>query len=293
MRRIIGLAAIVAASLCGCEHRREPVRVGSKNFTESIILGEILAGAIERHGIAVDRRLNLGGTFVCHKALVAGELDLYAEYTGTALTAILKLPPSSDPQSVYRTVQSEYERRFGLRWSQSFGFNDTFAIAIRGDDARSMGLATISDLARVQDRFRPGFGYEFLDRPDGWTGLQRAYGLSFTQPARTLDLGLLYQALGSKKVDVVAGNSTDGLIAALGLVVLRDDRRFFPPYEAAAVYRADLIGRYPAVARLFEKLHGAIDDDAMRQMNYEVDGRHRQPREVAGEVVNSLFEVHP
>ncbi|MBI2839810.1 MAG: ABC transporter substrate-binding protein [Acidobacteria bacterium] len=291
MRLLVLLASICACSLsCG---RSSAVRIGSKNFTESIILGEIVAGALEQRGVPTDRRLNLGGTFVCHKALVAGELDLYCEYTGTALTAILKLPPAQDPHAVLQSVRDEYVRRYDLRWSDPFGFDDTFAIVVRGADARGFGLNNISDLSKVQDRFRPGFGYEFLDRPDGWPGLQEIYHLNFATPARSLDLGLLYQAIQANKVDVVAGNSTDGLIAALDLVVLHDDLRFFPPYEAAAVYRPTVTEADPRIEAALGDLHGTITDDAMRTMNYEVDGRHRDPRDVALEFLRKLRVSRP
>lgn len=292
MKRLL----VLLASICACSQscgRNTAVRIGSKNFTESIILGEIVAGAIEQQGVTADRRLNLGGTFVCHQALVAGELDLYCEYTGTALSAILKLPPAQDPEAVLRSVRDEYLRRYNLRWADPFGFNDTFAIVVRGADARGLGLKKISDLSTVQDRFRPGFGYEFLDRPDGWPGLQKAYHLSFVTPARSLDLGLLYHAIQENQVDVVAGNSTDGLIAALDLVVLDDDLRFFPPYEAAVVYRPAVTQVDSRIEAALKDLHGTMTDDAMRTMNYEVDGHHRDPHDVALEFLRKLRASRP
>jgi glycine betaine/choline ABC-type transport system substrate-binding protein len=258
--------------------------VGSKNFTEQYLLGELLAQQIEAHTpLRVDRRLNLGGTFVCHQALVAGQLDLYVEYTGTALTAILAAPASSDPQAVYEAVRDSYRSRFGLEVGAPLGFNNTFAIVVRGDDARQLRLRAISDLARVAPRWRAGFGYEFTERSDGYAGLAKAYGLQFGSDPRIMDLGLLYRALAERQVDVVAGNSTDGLIAALDMVVLEDDRHYFPPYQAVTVVRAETLRRYPDLQAALEALGGKISDDEMRRMNYAVDGQHRDAASIVGE----------
>jgi glycine betaine/choline ABC-type transport system substrate-binding protein len=195
-------------------HETSPVVVGSKNFTESVILGELLAQKLEASGCTVDRRLNMGGTFVCDAAVRSGAIDAYVEYSGTALSAILKNPTAN--------VRLEYEKR-GLRWSPPLGFNNTFAMIVRRAEAERLGLHKISDLAKVAATYRPGFGYEFTERPDGWPGLQRAYGMQFTNAPRTMDLGLTYKALASGQVDLIAGNSTDGLIESLGLVALEDD----------------------------------------------------------------------
>ena len=254
--------------------QKQAVVVGSKNFTESVILGEILAQTMEANGCTVDRKLNMGGTFVCDAAVRSGAIDAYVEYSGTALSAILKNPTAN--------VEREYEKR-GLRWSPALGFNNTFAMIVRHADAEKLGLRKISDLAKVAATYRPGFGYEFTERPDGWPGLQRAYGLQFAQAPQTMDLGLTYKALASGQVDLIAGNSTDGLIDSLGLVVLDDDKHFFPAYDAAVVQGANLEKRCRGAAKALEALRGSIDDATMRRLNYEVDGKKRKIEDVARE----------
>jgi glycine betaine/choline ABC-type transport system substrate-binding protein len=271
---------LVLASACRGEGER-PLRIGSKNFSEQVILGEIAAQGLEARGVHVDRRLNLGGTFVCHQALKAGELGLYPEYTGTAFTAILARQPVSDPELVRAEVTKEYRKRWNLVWSPPLGFENTFALVMRRDDAARLHISKISDLASHPE-IRPGFGYEFLEREDGFPGLARTYGLSFSQRPVQMDLGLLYQALASRKVDLVAGNSTDGLIDAIGGVVLEDDRRYFPPYEAAFVLGAKVWKR-PEVRAFFESLAGTINAATMRKMNAAVDKDKRRPEDVARE----------
>lgn len=288
MKRLL-LACLAGALLFAGNCRKgTTVRIGSKNFSEQVLLGEILAQALEREGIRVDRRLNLGGTFVCHRALVAGELDAYPEYTGTALTAVLKRPPLFDPAQVRGEVEREYTKRWGLVWSPPLGFENTFAIIVRADDARRLGLSKISDLAAQAARLRPGFGYEFVERPDGFAGLVKAYGLQFGQRPAEMDLGLLYPALASGKVDVIAGNSTDGLIAATGAVVLADDRHYFPPYEAAFVVRGDVWRSNTALRGILQRLGGRIDADRMRQMNARLDRDKLRPEQVAREFLAGL-----
>lgn len=260
--------------------------MGSKNFTESDLLAEIVAQQIERRtGLPVERRLHLGGTFVCHEAITAGKIDLYVEYTGTAFTAVLKHPPVSDRDSVYRAVAAEYEERFGLTWGKPLGFNNTFAILVRRSDAERYGLRTISDAARVagRGRWKAGFGYEFLERADGFAGLAVVYGLKFAAPPTAMDLGLTYRALADGKVDLIAGNSTDGQIAALDLVALEDDRRYFPPYEAAPVIRSQLLERYPQLAPALAELGGWISDAEMRRLNALADVEQRDIVVVARE----------
>ncbi|MFN2384787.1 MAG: glycine betaine ABC transporter substrate-binding protein [Thermoanaerobaculia bacterium] len=280
MRRgAVLLAAFLLLS--ACREGERPIRIGSKNFSEQVLLGEILAQALEARGLAVDRRLNLGGTFVCHRALTAGELDAYPEYTGTAFTAILTQKPVSDPAAVRRVVAEEYAKRWDAVWGPPLGFENTFAIVVRGDDARRLGLRRISDLAARGKAFRPGFGYEFLEREDGYPGLARAYGLDFAQRPAQMDLGLLYPALQSGTVDVVAGNSTDGLIAALGFVVLEDDRRYFPPYEAAFVVRGQIWRERKGVRGVVESLGGLLGADEMRRLNARIDRDKLRPENVA------------
>jgi glycine betaine/choline ABC-type transport system substrate-binding protein len=281
----------VALLLSACRRTAGgPVRIGSKNFTEQVLLGEIAAQALEQAGVRVERRLDLGGSFVCHRALVAGELDLYPEYTGTAFTAILAEKPIADPVRVRERVAAEYARRWELVWAPPLGFENTFALVMRGDDARRLGVSKISDLARHPE-LKPGFGYEFLERADGFPGLAAAYGLAFAARPAQMDLGLLYPALAQRKVDVVAGNSTDGLIAAMSLAVLEDDRGYFPPYEAAFVVRR-AVWQNPAVRRGLEPLAGAISADAMRRMNAAVDREGRRPADVAREFLGGLKTRH-
>ena len=267
--------ALLLATACG---RRDRVVVGAKNFTESDLLAEIVAQQIERRThLPVERRLHLGGTFVCHEAITSGRIDLYVEYTGTAYTAVLKRPPPpiAGAESVYATVVRDYTQRFGLVWGKPFGFDNTFAITVRRRDAERYGLRRISDLARVAPRWKAGFGYEFLERADGFRGLARAYGLAFAAPPTAMDLGLTYRALADGNVDVIAGNSTDGQIEALDLVALEDDRHYFPPYQAAPVMRAGLLRLHPAIGPALDELAGKISDADMRRLNAEADVRHR------------------
>jgi glycine betaine/choline ABC-type transport system substrate-binding protein len=264
--------------------RTNTIVIGSKNFTEQVILGEVLATLLEhRTALRVDRRFDLGGTFVCHKALLAGDLDIYVEYTGTALTAILKATPMTDPEAVYRRVVDEYGRRFALKWLPPLGFNNTFAMVVRPDDASRHSLKRISDLSGVRSTFRAGFGYEFMERADGYRGLCAAYGFEFAQRPKEMDLGLIYRALSERQVDVVAGNSTDGLIGSMGLVVLEDDRHYFPPYDAAPVASAAILELHPEVEKVLAGLAGRITEKKMRRMNHAVDAEKRSPADVARE----------
>jgi osmoprotectant transport system substrate-binding protein len=279
------LFAAVLASTAGCRTQRgETIVVGSKNFTEQIVLAELFAQQIEAHStLHVERRVNLGGTLICHQALVAGKIDLYPEYTGTALTAVLNEPPQIDPSAVFRRVQDQYRARFGVEAMPPLGFNNTFAMVVRGDDAAKLHLHTISDISALAPKWRAGFGYEFMERPDGYRGWVAAYGLHFSGEPHILDLGLLYRALADRQVDLVAGNSTDGLIAALGMVALEDDRRYFPPYEAVPLVRRDTLDKHPEAGAALAQLTGKISEDEMRRMNYAVDGEHRDPAEVVRE----------
>jgi glycine betaine/choline ABC-type transport system substrate-binding protein len=277
MRPSRGLRIIATASLFGCNILGgDRIVVASKNFTEQTILAELVAQQIERRtGLEVKRRFFLGGTFVCQRAITSGEIDIYVEYTGTALAAILEQPPMQDPAAVYQSVASEYAERFALTWGKPLGFNNTFAILIRSEDARRLGLETISQAAAYTPGWRAGFGYEFVEREDGFTGLAETYGLTFAETPRTMDLGLTYRALANGEVDLIAGNSTDGLIAALDLYQLEDDRAYFPPYEAAPVIRDEVIAQHPEVAVALAELGGSISDDDMRRLNYLVDVEHR------------------
>lgn len=284
---IAAIAALIVFSFAasGCRGRRgDTIVVGSKNFTEQVVLAELIAQQVEaRTALHVERRVNLGGTLICHQALVAGQLDIYPEYTGTALTAILGQPPQRNPAAVFAAVKSAYAIRFGVEVFPPLGFENTFAIVVRGEDARQLHLSRISDLAPLAPKWKAGFGYEFMERPDGYRGWSAAYGLHFASDPRILDLGLLYRALADRQVDVVAGNSTDGVIAAQGLAVLEDDRHYFPPYEAVLLVRRAALDLHPELRAALEPLAGKISADEMRRMNFAVDGQHHDPGEVVRE----------
>jgi osmoprotectant transport system substrate-binding protein len=272
---------------CGAT-RQQTLVIGSKNFTEQVILGEMLAQHLEaKTGLRVERRFYLAGTYICHQALLAGRIDAYVEYTGTALTAILKQSTESNPENVYDQVKREYASRFGLEVMDALGFNNTFAIVIRGETARRLSLRTLSEAAPYTARWRPGFGYEFMERPDGYQGLVQAYHLTFGQPPRIMDLGLLYRTLLEKQVDLVAGNSTDGLIAARDLAILEDDKHYFPPYQAVPITRRETLKRHPEVREALNELAGKITDEEMRRLNYAVDGEHRDVVEVVREFLRA------
>jgi osmoprotectant transport system substrate-binding protein len=283
LRRISLIAFLSFFTACG-PPRQDRIIIGSKNFTEQSVLGEIFAQQLEaKTKLHIERRFYLAGTFICQQAMLSGRIDLYPEYTGTALTAILKEKPQGSSQDVYQQVKSQYERRFEFEVGPPLGFNDTFAIEIRGGDARRLQLQTISEAAQYTPQWRPGFGYEFTERPDGYKGLVATYGLRFAAQPRIMDLGLLARALQDKQVDLIAGNTTDGLIPALDLFVLRDDKNYFPPYEAVAVMRGESIARHPEVKQALDELAGKISDEEMRELNYAVDGQHRDVKDVVRE----------
>ncbi|MGH7852192.1 MAG: glycine betaine ABC transporter substrate-binding protein [Candidatus Binatia bacterium] len=278
------VAAVVAAVLAAPYFFAAPggkrIAVGSKDFSEQVILGEILAQAIEtKTDLQVERRFDLGGN-LAHEALVAGEVDVYAEYTGTALLSILQDKPLKDPQEVYRRVAAEYAKRFDLVWTEPLGFNNTFAILVRGEDAQKLNLKTVSDAARVSAQWRAGFGQDFMSRADGYPGFARTYGFHF-QEIREMDLSLTYRALAEKQVDLIAGNSTDGLISRYGLTQLVDDRKYFPPYDAVPVVRQATLAKYPELRAILKQLGGSLTVDDMRKLNFAVDGEKRQAKDVA------------
>ncbi|MBF2016225.1 MAG: ABC transporter substrate-binding protein [Rivularia sp. T60_A2020_040] len=258
--------------------------VASKNFTEQDILGELLAQQIEAStDLKVDRRPQLGGSFICHSALVAGEIDAYIEYTGTAFTAILKQKVISDPTKVYDLVKQSYDKQFNLEVTEPLGFENTFAMIIRGEDAKKYNIKTLSEAAKYTQNWRAGFGYEFGEREDGFPGLSKTYNLQFGESPKIMDLGLIYRALTQELVDIVAGNSTDGQIARLGLVILQDDKKYFPPYEAAPIIRKDTLKKYPQLQKPLSQLAGILTADEMQQLNYQVEGELRDIKEVVSE----------
>ncbi len=266
----------------GSSAPRARVVVGSKDFTESAILGEIVAQMLEGRGVAVERNFELGGNLP-HDALLAGRIDLYPEYTGTSYAAILKHAPITDPRAVYEQVQKEYAENFNVVVSEPLGFDNTFAILVRGADARRLKLKTISDATAFAHNWRAGFGQDFMSRADGYPGFTRAYGLKFAEQPREMDLSLTYIALASGQVDLIAGNSTEGRIAALDLFQLEDDRHYFPPYEAVYLVRKESLARVPTLNEVLAKLAHAISTEEMRQLNYEVDANKRGQAEVVRE----------
>ena len=283
------LLTIACVAIAGCGGSPDLVLVGSKNFTESIILGEIVAQHLESRGFNVQHKQNLGGTFVCHQAIIAGELDIYVEYTGTSYSAILELPAERSAAVVRTTVDSAYAARWDLVWTEPLGFENTFAMLVRGETARRLGIRTLSDAVPHASTWRPGFGYEFAERADGYDGLRVWYDLSIERRPAIMDLGLTYRALADSSVDFIAGNSTDGLIEALDLFHLEDDRSYFPPYEAAPVVRSETLERHPAIRDALRELRSTITDVDMRRMNYLVDVEQQRIADVAREFLEALF----
>jgi osmoprotectant transport system substrate-binding protein len=286
-RRRVLLFILLAAvfGLSGCRKAGQAkITVGSKFFTEQVLLAELLAQHIEaRTGIKVERKTNLGGTLLLHQALLAGELDLYVEYTGTALTAVLHETPSDDSATVYKRVKQLYGDRFHLEVTEALGFENTFAMVIRGEDATKMNLRKISDIAAIAPKWRIGVGYEFLERPDGFKGWSERYKLHFAGVPKVMDLGLIYRALLDRQVDIVAGNSTDGLIDSLGLVALEDNLHYFPPYDAVPVVRQSTLAECPQVREALAELGGKVSASDIRRMNYAVAGQLKDPAEVVRE----------
>ena len=277
------VALLVALGVAFWQFSKSPatanrVVVGSKDFTESALLAEILAQMLEARGVTVERRFELGGNLP-HEAMVSGTLDLYPEYTGTSYTAILRHAPITDPRAVYEQVKREYADNFKVEVSSPLGFENTFAILVRGNDARQLNLKTISDAAPQTPKWRAGFGQDFMSRADGYPGFSKVYNLNFAE-VREMDLSLTYIALSSRQVDLIAGNSTEGRIAQLDLVQLADDRRYFPPYEAVYLIRQDTLARTPQLREAIARLANAISTEEMRQLNYEIDGNKRDPKEV-------------
>jgi len=286
-RRRARTPVLLCLILAGCGPRPVIV-VGAKNFTEQVLLGEILAQHLERTlHVPVARKFNLGGTFLAQTAITSGAIDLYPEYTGTALTAVLKERPSGDPAAVLAKVRQEYERQWRLRWLDPLGFNNTFAMVIRGKEARA-GVRTLTEAAAAHS-WRLGAGYEFKQRPDGLAGLVRTYGLRMEGTPATMDLGLLYAALKSGSVDMIAANSTDGLLSVLDVKSLEDDRHYFPPYECAVVVREDSLARVQGLEQALQKLSGRFPDEVMRKLNFGVDGEHRPPGQVAAHYLDGIF----
>lgn len=272
----------------GCGRNPDIIVVGSKNFTESIILGEMLAQHLERHGLTVERKLNLAGSFIAHQAMIADQMDMYVEYTGTAYSAILELPSERDPATVRHVVDSIYQDRWQILWTEALGFNNTFAMLVRAETAANLGITTLSEAVPHAFQWRAGFGYEFTGRPDGLPGLRDWYGLAFSGEPTAMDLSLTYRALSEGTVDLIAGNSTDGQIEALNLFHLADDRGFFPPYEAVPVVRMETLERHPSIREALRELGGALSEESMRHMNYLVDAEGWEISQVVSDFLDGL-----
>ena len=288
MKRCLWIVAVLASTFA-CSGEREGLVIGSKNFSEQIVLAEIMAQQIERRtDITVERRLNLGGTIVSHRALVAGQIDLYPEYTGTSFVVILREKVISEPRVVYERVKAEYDERFQVAVGQPFGFENTYALLIRGEDAKRLGATTLSDIVPHSASWQAGVGHEFIERADGYSGLVETYGLRFDTPPLAMDLNLVYRAIEEGKVDLIVGNSTDARIVSLDLVQLTDDRGYFPPYEAVPMVRKETLARYPEIAPALAELAGTITTDEMRRMNYQVDVEHQDAAQVAKEFLDGL-----
>ena len=276
---------LLAVVLAGCASKPKIV-VGSKNFTEQVVLGEIIAAQLERRlGIEIDRKLNLGGTLLAHEALKSGSIDLYPEYTGTALTAVLKQPPEKEAQAAFHKVQGAYVP-WSITWLPPLGFNNSFAMVVRTATARDQKFATLS--AAASRPWKLGVGYEFTQRPDGLKGLVETYGMKIEGEPVAMDLGLLYSALQSGKVDMAAANATDGMLARPGFTVLEDDRHYFPPYECAIAVRTQTLQRFPKLRAALDELSGRITDQQMRHMNEQVDLEHKSAVDVAREFLSTL-----
>jgi glycine betaine/choline ABC-type transport system substrate-binding protein len=284
------VAGLTLLSLAACSSNNASIRVGSKNFTEQVVLGEIIAQHLgNRLHRKVERSLNLGGTLLAHGALLNHEIDLYPEYTGTALTAILKDPADNDPARVLARVRSEYLDRFHVEWLDPLGIDNSFAMVIGGADARSKNLATLSDAAKITAGWSLGVGYEFQQRPDGLAALDRIYHMHWTGNPQTMDLGLLYKALEGKQVGMIAANATDGLLSKLDVKILADDQHAFPPYQVAIAAGQQRLHDTPGMREALLELSGKFTNQSMQQLNYQVDGEHRPVAQVAADFLKEMY----
>ncbi|MBR8833545.1 MAG: ABC transporter substrate-binding protein [Stigonema ocellatum SAG 48.90 = DSM 106950] len=276
---VLGIASCNPASNGG----GGDVVVASKGFTEQDILSELLAQQIEAKTHLKVGRLRFTSALVTHQAIATGKIDGYVEYTGTAFTVILKQKVINDAKVVYEKLKQAYAQKFNLEVMEPLGFEDTFAMIIRGEDAKRYNIQTLSAAAQYTPQWQGGFGYEFIEREDGFPGLAKTYGLRFARSPRIMDLGLIYRALLQKQVDIINGNSTDGQISRLGLVVLKDDLRYFPPYEVVPIVRKQTLKKYPEIGKAIAQLAGRISADEMRQLNYLVEGELRDIKDVVRE----------
>ena len=284
---VLLILAIMVVAGCG-RHDADTIVIGGKKFSEQSILGEMYAALIEKNTrLKVERRFWLGGTQVVHQAILKGDIDMYPEYTGTAYEVILKRHSLKDPQKIYDAVKKAYVRDFHLQWLEPIGFNNTYALTMHQDEAKRLDIKTISDLAKQSAKLTAGLDPEFLERSDGWPGLEKTYNLEFASRPRQLDPGIVYRAVANGDVDVVDTYSTDGRIPAFKLVILKDDKRFFPPYYAAPVVRDEVLKEHPELKQVLNKLAGKISESEMQRLNYEVDQQKKMPRVVAREFLKN------
>ncbi len=268
---IVAIAVIVSLTLCGCSGG-DKITIGSKDFGENIVLGEMYAQLIENHtDLKVDRKLNMGGTFVCFEAIKNGDIDVYTEYTGTALTAQLNMDVISDPDEAYLVVKNEFEDQFGVKWLEPLGLNNTYALGVTNEVYEEYGVETYSELAAISKNLRFGSDHEFFDRQDGYDGLVELYGMDFKGEPKKMDISLKYQAIGSGEMDVTNVFATDGPIRKHNLKVLKDDKNFFPPYYASPIVRIETLKKYPELEDVLNMLAGLIDDDTMTDLNFKID----------------------
>ncbi|MBP1849509.1 glycine betaine ABC transporter substrate-binding protein [Rhizobium halophytocola] len=280
-------ASLLATVSLTTAHAAETIKVGSKNFTEQYILGEMYAALLEHAGYTVERKINLGGTLIAHQALVNGDIDLYPEYTGTALSAVVKGEISSDPKTVYDTVKDFYSKELKLTWLEPTGINNGYAMIVSKETADANGLKTLSDLGKVAGKLVMGGGPEFPDRPDGLPGLKATYGIEFKEYKQFAKLGLRYDALDQKSIDVANGYATDWQIGAKNLVALDDDKGLFPPYYVAPVVRQQILDSDPKIADVLNALGSHLNNDVMRKLNAKVEVDHEEPADVAEEFLTA------
>jgi osmoprotectant transport system substrate-binding protein len=273
------LALPMVLSGCGSA---DTITVGSKDFSENIVLGEIFAQLIEaKTELKVNRKLNMGGTFVNFEAIKNGQIDLYPEYTGTGLTAQLEMDVITDPDEAYRVVAEEFDSQFGIKWLEPLGFNNTYAVAVTDEVYQEYGVETVSDLVDAAPNLVFGAEHEFFDRQDGFEGLVDVYGLTFKGDPQKMNVSLKYQAMGNGDIDVTDAFSTDGQILQYKLKILEDDQNFFPPYYAAPIIRNETLEKHPELEEVLNALSGLIDDDAMTQLNYQIDVENKDVAAVA------------
>lgn len=281
---------LVVGIATGVAEAAGPVRIGSKNFTEQLILGELYGQALEARGVKVERKLNMGGTLVAHQALISGGIDMYPEYSGTALAVVLKAETMTDPEAVYQKVKRYYEQNLKATWLKPTRINNTYVLVVRPDTAEKYQLRTLSDLAKVSRELVLGAGPEFRSRQDGIPGLRAKYGIEWKED-RSIAIGLRYPALVQKQIDAIDGYATDGQITAYKLVKLEDDKHLWPPYYVAPVIRREALQQHPHLTDTLDQVSALLDDSAMSEMNWRVDGKKEEPRDVARDFLKTKHVV--